>query len=95
MPLVKRQNGAASMENRREVNQKPRNEITTPPSNPIFGLFNKRSEIVMLRRYYIPMFKLALFSVDKCGKSSMSISGWMGEMWYLTNECVCKAETDS
>ena len=59
-----------------------------------FGLFNKRSEILMLRRYYTPMFKLALFTLDKSGKSSMSICGWMGEMWYLTHEWVCKAETD-
>ena len=50
---------------------------------------------MMLRRYYTPMFKLALFTLDRCGKSSMSISEWMEEKWYLTNECVCKAETDS
>lgn len=64
------------MENRREVNKKLEMKLPHHPAIP-FGLFNKRSEIVMLRRYYIPMFKLALFSVDKYGKSSMStVDGW-------------------
>ena len=37
-----------------------------------FGLFNKRSEIMMLRRYYTPMFKLASRQNPQCP----SVDGW-------------------